>query len=134
MKRILGVLIIAVLSLGTVFANPGDLFFYTSMTGAGTTMGGLRIDLGNTMVTDLSATMTGSAYSYFADVYYGSWGLAITGTNTKTLATAALMYGVEKPINDAITLGINVPLVLWTDGASNLTFVGSWDIYAVLAF
>jgi len=116
------------------FGAFGDLSVYQSLSAAGTTMGGLRIDLDNSMVTDLSITSTGSTYSYWADLYYGLYGIAITGDQAKALRTISLMFAAEASISDGVALGIAFPLIAWTDGVNNLAFIGSWDTYAVIAF
>ena len=97
-------------------------------------MGGIRIDLDNGMVTDIGYTMTGSTYSYFADLYYGSYGIAISGSNAVSLASASLMFGAEASISDSVTLGIALPLITWNDGINDLTFFGNFDVYGVIAF
>jgi hypothetical protein len=126
----LGLMIIAGLS----FAGVGDLSLYSSLTGSGTTMGGIRVDLGGGMVTDLSATMTGSTYSYFADVYSGLYGLAVAGDSTNSVSSISLMFAAEQAIAGGIVLGIAVPLLSLNQVASTTTIIGSWDVYGVLSF
>lgn len=138
-KLVLVAAILTVVFWGA-FAAMGDLSLYTSMTTAGKTSGGLRLDLGSGFVTDGTLAMVDdtsgtskTTYEYWADVYYGVWGLAVSGTET-SVASIALMYALEQPVNDKISLGIAVNLVTMGGGSGVATqFVNNYDIYAVLA-
>lgn len=135
-RKILLSCLVGIFLLGVTFAKPGDLSLYSSLTGSGQTMGGLRIDLGNSFVTDLSATSTGGKYSYFADIYYGLYGLAFSGDKENGIKTFSVMFAAEQAINENIVLGIAIPLVSRTKNIDEFTYtyIGSWDIYAVLSF
>jgi len=139
-SRKLIVLVLVCLVSFVTFADLGDLSLYTSVTGAGATAGGLRVDLGNGFVADGTVAVLddGSGDSatetqFFADVYYGVWGLAISG-GEDIKASYSLMYAIEQAINDKITLGIGVALVtLNSDEDVATQFVNNYDIYAVLS-
>ena len=138
-KSLLVSLVLGMLSI-FAFAGLGDLFIYSSLTTAGSTAGGFRIDLGSGFVADATVGLkddgSGNAKTlteYFADVYYGPWGVAISGAEG-SIASVYLRYAIEQPINDKIALGIAADLVTAGGGSGMATRVlNGYDIYAVIA-
>lgn len=133
MKKIVFTLAMVLGLTGAAFANPGDLSLYTSLTTLGSTCGGVRVDLGNSFCTDLSAAVVDNDnQSYFADLYYGSWGVALSGSKGSK-STMSLMYCVEKSINKDITLGVATNLFSYKEGVDN-AMLTLWDAYVVMPF
>jgi len=137
-KTLVLTLLIGALSFLSL-AGFGDLSLYTSLTSAGSTAGGLRVDLGGGFVADGTVGFvddgSGSetaTYQYFADIYYGAWGLAVSGAEGSG-TSISLMYAIEQAVNDKITLGIASALISVQNGLAT-QFINGYDIYAVLAF
>ena len=138
MKKVIIVsMLISMMSL-FAFAGLGDLSLYGSFAGSGSTAGGLRIDLGSGFVADGTIAIADdgsgrevSTYSYFADIYYGVWGISLGGSEF-TKSTLSLMYAVEQPVNDKVTLGIASYVASYMPEQAISIFNG-YDIYVVLA-
>ncbi len=126
--------VFSLMLLSMVFA--GDLGLYSSLTASGTTMGGLRIDTGviagEATCVDVSMSSTSGSSTYWIDAYMGYYGIAISGGDN-VVATTSLMFAVEKSIADGVALGVAFPIVSKT-GSGDPTYIGSFDIYAVLMF
>ena len=117
------------------------LFGYTP---GGTLGGGLRFDLKEGMVADLSMIAgsgdAGSTYSLYGDVFWGNWGIGLLAkrptVNSNVTFEYSLQYAVEQPINDKISVGVLLMLVNYdaTSGVDpSLTLLPSIAPYFVLA-
>lgn len=142
MKKFIG-LLVTVLALtlfaGSTFADT-YLFGYTP---GGALGGGLRFDLSEGVVLDLSASggsgATGSTYNLYGDVFWGNWGVGLLAKKVTVAADLAyeisLQYAVEQPINDKISVGVLMLLANYdtTSGADpNLTVLSTIVPYFVL--
>jgi hypothetical protein len=117
------------------------LFGYTP---GGALGGGVRFDLGPSVVTDLSLTAasgdSGSTYSLYGDIFRGNWGIGVLAkkpaVNSDIAFEFSLQYAVEQTINDSINVGVLLMLVNYdtTDGADpNMMFLPTISPYIVLA-
>ena len=83
MKKVLLVLIFGFVFFSNMASADTYLFGYTP---GGALGGGIRFDVGEGRVVDLSATggsgASGSTYSLYADYFVGLWGLGITVKKT----------------------------------------------------
>lgn len=140
MKKYLFSICFALLIASTAFAGT-YLFGYTP---GGALGGGIRFDLKPGVVADLSATggsgSSGSTYSLYGDVFWGSWGVGLLAkkpaVNSSLAYEFSLQYAVEQPINDKISAGILLLLVNYdtTSGADpNIMFLPSIMPYVVLS-
>lgn len=141
MKKMLGlfiVLFIFILSSSS-FARV-YLFGYTP---GGALGGGVRFDLGPSLVTDLSLMSasgnSGSTYSLYGDIFWGNWGVGVLAKKPTVNADIAyelsLQYAVEQAINDDISVGVLLLLVNYdtTDGADpNVTLMPTIAPYFVV--
>jgi hypothetical protein len=118
------------------FAQTGDLSLVQSVTSNGPKTGALRIDLGNGFCTDLSLAYTDNGtktndLDYWADLYYGSWGVLFSGNKDNGLQSGSFCYAVEHPINDNITLGVYTDLATFAKD-KNFQAFSIFDAYVVL--
>ncbi|HAR63137.1 MAG: hypothetical protein DKM50_13175 [Candidatus Margulisiibacteriota bacterium] len=131
MKKIIVIASLLLSIAGVSFADLATPYLYTSFTGSGMGKGGLRLDFGSGFVADGTiGILDENTNSYFADFYYGSWGVAVAGAKGSTPAVS-FMYALEKAINKDISAGICTDLVTYQKDADLKSF-SVWDVYVVM--
>ncbi|MBU1026765.1 MAG: hypothetical protein KKA31_03445 [Candidatus Margulisbacteria bacterium] len=142
MRRIASLMIaVSLLAMVSTAWAGTYLFGYTP---GGVLGGGLRFDLAQGWVVDLSASggsgSSGSTYNLYGDVFCGNWGVGLLAkkptVNADTSYELSLQYAVEQPINDSISLGVLLLLVNYdtTSGADpNMMVLPTISPYVVLA-
>jgi hypothetical protein len=142
MRKIFGLITVLSLILCATSAFAGTYLF--GYTPGGELGGGLRFDLSQGVVLDLSASAgsgdSGSTYNLYGDVFWGNWGVGVLAKKVAVDADIAfdlsLQYAVEQAINDDISVGVLLMLVNYdtTEGADpNLTILPAISPYFVLA-
>jgi len=144
MKRSMIILLfsaVLVFSLSSASLAGMYLFGYTP---GGQLGGGLRFDLADGVVADLSAAGgsgdSGATYLLYGDVFWGNWGLGALAKQVAVDADPAyelsLQYALEQAVNESISVGVLIMLVNYDsapDADPDFTFGSSIVPYFVLA-
>ena len=105
----------------------------TSVVNNGDLSGGVRYKINDLVVVDgwisKGTQDTDSQVSYWADIYYGNWGLIFNGSS-KSLDSSSLAYSIEKSLSDDILLGISFKVLEISKNQPN--YMSGWDLYIVL--
>jgi hypothetical protein len=137
MKKFTGLMSVCLLML--VFAVSADASMYL-YANAANTIGGLRFDVAEGTVVDVAASLAsnsgGTSSVIYADVFKGYWGLGVQATIPAagdTVYDLSLLFAVEQPVNDKITLGIGVPVVnVNTSSPTTTTMMSAFSLYGIL--
>lgn len=137
MKKFTGLMSVCLLML--VFAVSADASMYL-YANAANTIGGLRLDVAEGTVVDVAASLAsnsgGTSSVIYADVFKGYWGLGVQATIPAagdTVYDLSLLFAVEQPVNDKITLGIGVPVVnVNTSSPTTTTMMSAFSLYGIL--
>jgi hypothetical protein len=87
---------------------------------------------GEATCVDLSFNHDGTNYTYWIDAYWSYYGIALSGGDAIS-ETMSLMFALEQPLTEEISLGIAFPIVSKT-GNGDPQFIGSFDLYGVMMF
>ena len=110
MKKMIITFLLVLLISSASYADT-YLFGYTP---GGQLGGGLRFDLAEGWVTDLSLSAdsgdSGSIYQLYGDVFWGNWGAGLTAkrdaVDKDVFFNISLQYAVEQSVNDDIAVGV----------------------------
>ena len=115
------------------FANEHPIYLLASVANSGDLAGGIRYTVNSDWIVDgwISSredSAGNQVTSYWADVYYGNYGIILSGQENTTLLTA-LAYSVEGQITEEIGIGSSVKVIEL--GGKHPAYFGGWDVYVI---
>lgn len=143
MKKIIA-LLTALFVLGMTSAAFGAVSLYSGIGSRGVLSGGLRVDLGPNLYTQISGAAnsgeTGTDYLVGADVFYGCLGVGVVGTANEGEDSTVIVnakYAIEKSITKDIKVGVAATIlsVDTSNGADPSVYIApDFNTYIVLPF
>lgn len=148
--NIAAVAAVALLGVSGAFAGPFSLFASFGYNhGKAAPTGGLRYSLSSDICFDGAAgaalgygdsSGVDNGFSVYGDAFFFGQTVGVGVTLTKygdadLVPALMLMYALEKPINDKITLGISPTLLSYTIAKGNgIDILSGVNIYAIVGF